>query len=90
MPEPKSLHPLFFVSSLQPAGVQSERHAHLFGQDQSPEPGPLLCLQRRVSDLLERLGCGGDRALPDPHTVSSLKTQLMFSKVHKSGLHMPV
>lgn len=69
------------VCSLQPDGVQPERLPHLRGPDQSPESDPVLRLQRRVGDRLERPGRGGNRALPDTATVSLLKTQLKAVKV---------
>lgn len=69
-------HLFFCVSSLQPGVVQSMRLPHLYGPDQSPESGPILCLRWCVSDYLELPGRGGNRALPDSATVCFLKTQL--------------
>lgn len=57
------------VCSLQPGGVQSEHLPHLCGADPSSEPGPVLRLQWRVSDLLEFSGRVGNRALPDAAPV---------------------
>lgn len=57
------------VCSVQPGGVQSEHLPHLPGADPSPEPDPVLRLQRRVSDLLEFSGRAGNRALPNAATV---------------------
>lgn len=64
-----TLSRLVFVPSWQPGGVQSQRLLHLYGPDQSPESGPLLCLQLRECDHLELCGRAGDGALPDAATV---------------------
>lgn len=56
--------------SLQPDRVQSERLPHLRGPDQSSESGSVLHLQRGLCDRLERSGRGGNRALPNPATVT--------------------
>lgn len=73
--------PRVFVvfSSLQSSGVQSECLPHLCGSDKSSESDSLLCLQRRVCDRLERSGCGGNRALPDTPTVTSINLSVLFN-----------